>query len=58
MANVNGGLVDYRGGCRDCDATWHSRNVMGLAAQHADKYGHQAWVELGSSFEVTPGKKD
>ena len=54
MASVKGGLVDYRGGCRDCGASWASRNVMGIAVQHADRYSHQVWVELGSSFEITP----
>lgn len=55
MANVKGGLVDYRGGCHECGKSWASRNVMGVAAQHADRYGHQTWVELGSAFEITPG---
>ena len=27
---------------------------MGLAAQHAQRYGHQAWVETGYHHELTP----
>lgn len=60
MAKVEGGLVDYRGGCWDCNpeglCVWAARNVMGVAAQHSDRYGHRTWVELGSSFVLTPTK--
>lgn len=48
-----GGLTHFMGGCFEChgtDAHWHSRNVQALAAQHAKKYGHKTWCELGHSY--------
>ena len=54
MATVRGGLVHYYGHCRDCEKEWYTRNAMGLAAQHAQRYGHQAWVETGYHHELTP----
>lgn len=45
-----GGLVHYIGGCKDCDAEWFTRNVIGLAAAHAKRYGHNAWAETGHAY--------
>ena len=45
-----GGLVHYQGGCNDCDAEWFSRNVLGLAAQHAKKHRHNTWAETGHAY--------
>ena len=53
MANVRGGLVHYWGQCRDCDFTVSSRNAVGLASQHAQRYKHQVWVETGHHYEIT-----
>lgn len=49
-----GGLVHYHGGCHDCDAEWGSCNVVGLAAQHAMRYGHKTWAETGHSYGFEP----
>lgn len=45
-----GGLVHYIGGCRDCDAEWSTRNVIGLAARHAKRYGHNTWADTGHAY--------
>lgn len=41
---------DYRAGCWNCpsggEPIWEKANAMGLAAQHAKKYGHHTWVEI------------
>lgn len=49
-----GGLVHYNGGCHDCEARWQSCNVVGLAAQHAMRYGHVTWAETGHSYIFKP----
>ena len=53
-----GGLVHYVGGCRDCDAEWCSRNVIGLAAQHAKRYGHDTWADTGHSYSFEGSKAE
>lgn len=53
-----GGLVHYMGGCNDCDATWSTCNVIGLAAQHAKCYGHHTWAETGHSYHFEGSKPD
>lgn len=53
-----GGLVHYIGGCNDCDATWSSRNVLGLAAQHAKSYGHDTWAETGHAYAFEGSKPE
>ena len=50
MRPTKGGLTYYSGGCHDCGASWGSRNVMGVAAQHAAKYGHETWADVGYSY--------
>jgi hypothetical protein len=51
MKPISGGLVDFRGGCFTCSKFWSTKNVMGLAAQHAEKNpGHETWAEMGYSF--------
>lgn len=54
MADCEQWLTHFVGDCQDCDATFSSRNVQGLAAQHADKYGHEVHVELGYAFRAYP----
>ena len=55
MLPTSKGLVHYHGGCEDCPANWGTRNVIGLAAQHAEKYGHTTWAETGYSYRWQPG---
>ena len=52
---ARGGLVDYRGGCFTCTSEYFTRNVMGLAAQHAERHpDHDVWCELGYSWTWGP----
>lgn len=54
MLPTTKGLVYYQGGCNDCDAYWASANVIGLAAQHAERYGHETWAEMGYAYRWSP----
>ena len=54
MATVEGGLVHTWAWCDNCDQTFHTRNAMGLAAQHANRYGHTVRVEKGYIWKVEP----
>lgn len=55
MAKVEGALVRHVGQCQNCGWTVTSRNVHGIAAQHADRYHHEVVVETGHRYRVTPG---
>lgn len=35
--------------CNDCEKTWYSKNVMGVAAIHHKKTGHEVYVEIVSA---------
>ena len=52
MSSTNGVLVRHIGGCDDCSARWTSRNVLGIASQHAKKYKHKVWVETSHRYEI------
>ena len=52
MANIRGGLVHYNGACRDCGKQFYTKNAFGIASQHAQRYGHQVWLELGYHYEI------
>lgn len=41
------GMVSCIYGCddRECDFGGDARNGVGLAAQHAERTGHETWVE-------------
>lgn len=54
----NGGLTHYIGGCNDCGKEWATRNVVGLAAQHAKKTGHSTWAELGHTYIFNHDKNE
>lgn len=43
--------------CETCGIGWTSRNSIGLAAQHAKKYGHKVVVEVTNQiiFEGVSG---
>lgn len=47
------GMYSYIGGCDECDISWESRNVAGVAVQHARKYGHHCWYETGFSIDCS-----
>ena len=53
MATVSGVLVHYHGWCEECGKMWSSRNVMGIAVQHTNKYGHATYVETGHAYKIT-----
>lgn len=46
------GILGVIAECRDCGWSSEARNAMGNAKQHADRYGHNVWVEqtIGVSY--------
>lgn len=46
----SGGMGYYQGKCNDCGILWGSKNVIGLAARHAQLTGHSTWSEIGLSY--------
>ena len=51
MRASEGGLVTVHAGCHTCGKAWFSRNGMGLAAQHAEKHGHETWCDTFHSYK-------
>ncbi|WP_049900099.1 hypothetical protein [Natrinema altunense] len=45
------GVIAVNYGCHDCEFGGEARNGVGLAAQHAEKYGHSTWAEQITSME-------
>lgn len=54
MADCSMWLTHTYGECTDCGATFEAKNAQGLAAQHADRYGHEVHVDLGYAFRAVP----
>jgi hypothetical protein len=54
MSDVEQWMTLARAFCQDCDWSVESNNAQGVAAQHADKYGHEVKGELAYSYHVTP----
>ena len=54
MSNVIRSFIHHYGTCQDCGKSFGAANVLGLAAQHADKYGHHVYVETGHAYMVAP----
>lgn len=52
------GVIACNYGCYadDCDFGGEAKNGVGLAAQHAEKYGHETWAEQVTS--MTWNRKD
>ena len=50
----DGGMTHAQGVCFTCDKLWFTKNVMGLTAQHANRYGHECWVETCNSYYNRP----
>jgi len=47
----SGGVVHGIAICEDCDWKSYSyKNILGISAIHAKKYGHKVNVEVGSYF--------
>lgn len=46
MADCDQWMLDARANCNDCDFSTGGKNAQGLAAQHAEKYGHSVSYEL------------
>lgn len=51
------GILGASAECRDCGWTTEARNAMGNAKQHADRTGHNVWVEqtIGVSYNDPRG---
>lgn len=45
------GVVSCVYECEDCDFGGDSKNGVGLASQHAEKYGHEVSVEQVTSYQ-------
>jgi len=54
MSDVDQWMMLARAFCEDCDWQLEANNAQGVAAQHADKYGHTVKGELAYAYEVTP----
>lgn len=54
MAIVKKGRVVVHAGCHDCGKFWNSANGFGVAAQHADRYGHNTWVDKTNHYDISP----
>lgn len=53
--------VFAKAGCFVCHgdkARWTARNAQGVAAQHAQKTGHEVWVETTTYIRYNPTDKD
>jgi hypothetical protein len=54
MVDTNTWLLDVRADCDDCDWNVSGKNAMGLAAQHAEREGHEVGGEFYKAFEMEP----
>lgn len=48
------GTLSRRAECEDCGWTLDAKNAIGVAAQHARRYGHKVRVEIESFVRFEP----
>ena len=54
MADCEQWLIAARADCEDCEWFVEARNAQGIAAQHADQYGHTVACDLNYGFRAEP----
>lgn len=52
-----GGIVHVQAECSDCDFRQSAKNAQGLAVQHANRTGHEVFVEVGHAYVYNPKYK-
>ena len=48
----------YHAKCEDCDWELDSKNALGLAAQHHDKYDHNIFIDVSGGIKYVNDKED
>jgi len=54
MADCEQWMVSARANCSDCDWFVEAKNAMGVAAQHADREGHEVDLDLVYGGKARP----
>ena len=57
MADCEQWRIAARASCESCEWFVEARNAQGVAAQHADQYGHTVACDLSYGFRAEPEQR-